>query len=192
MGKEAIIERILSDAKAESEEIVRVARARAEEIVAAANARAAEERAETEAELKELTERILDVNAAATRLDGAKILLAEKRRVIETVYAKALENLLSLGERESVLFLERLLKEHAEPDDEIVFDENFAYREGAAKLPVVGERNLKICPTSAKLGGGCILRGKRSDKDISYPALLRLDMEQYQSALAARLFADQL
>ncbi len=190
MSKEAIIERILSDAKAESEEIVRAAKARADEIVAAANARAAEERAETEAELKELTERILAVNAAAARLDGAKILLAEKRRVIEAVYAKALENLLSLGERESLLFLERLLKEYAEPEDEIVFDENFAYRKGAEQLPVIGERSLKICPTGEKLGGGCILRGKQSDKNISYPALLRLDMEQHQSALAAELFAD--
>ena len=188
MSREAIEQKILSDADAECEAIVSAANARAEQIVSEANARAEQELQDAQKELAILSRRMLDVNAATARLDGAKALLAEKRRVIETVYARALEKLLALGERESLRLLERLLTENAETGDEIVFDERFAFCEGAAKLSVVKERNLSICKTREKLGGGCILRGKRCDKDLSYPALLRADMDEHQSALAAKLF----
>lgn len=188
MSKEAIIARIRSDADGEVSAILAEAHARAEEIVSAAEAKAAEERLETEAELCTLTSRIAEVNAAAARLDSAKIQLAEKRRVIETVYDRALKSLLALSERESLALLEKLLKENAEDGDEIVFDEKYPYRDGAAKLPVIKERSLSVSTETAKLGGGCILRGKRCDKDLSYPALLKTDMEENQSDLAAILF----
>lgn len=190
MGKEEIVARILADAEEEAAEIVRLAEARAEESVRAANARAEEERAEAEEELSALTRHILEVNAAAARLDGAKIALAEKRRVIETVYARAKERLLALNERDSLAFLERLLLANAEEGDEIVFDESFAYAAGAARLPVVKERKLTVCATREKLGGGCILRGRKCDKDLSYPALLAADMEEHQAEIAAKLFQD--
>ena len=190
MSKESIVERILSDADAECEAILSAANARAEEIVASATARARADRAETEAELDTLTRKILEVNAATARLDSAKVLLAEKRRVIETVYARALERLNSLKEKESLAFLERLLRANAEEGDEIVFDETFRYQEGAAKLPIVKQLKLKIGKDSVKLGGGCILRGKRCDKDLSYPALLDADAEAHQSEIAKKLFAN--
>ena len=190
MSKESIVERILSDADAECEAIERAANTRAEEIVAAATARADSDRAEAEAELDALTKRILEVNAATARLDSAKVLLAEKRRVIETVYARALERLVALKERESLALFERLLKESAEEGDEIVFDETFRFSDGAAKLAAVKQLKLKISSDSVKLGGGCILRGKHSDKDLSYPALLAADAEAHQSELAKKLFAN--
>ena len=190
MSKESIVERILSDADAECEAIIGAANARGEEIVAAATARADSERQETETELNALSKRILEVNAATARLDSAKVLLAEKRRVIESIYARALERLLSLGERESLALLERLLRENAEEGDEIVFDEGYPYREGAAKLPIVKKLKLTVSADSLKLGGGCILRGKRCDKDLSYSALLSADAEAHQAELAAKLFAN--
>ena len=190
MSKESIVERILSDADAECEAIINAANARAEEIVASATARADSDRKETEAELDALTNKILEVNAATARLDSAKVLLAEKRRVIETVYARALERLVSLKEKESLAFLDRLLRANAEEGDEIVFDETFHFKDGAAKLPVVKEMKLKISEGTVKVGGGCILRGKHCDKDLSYPALMSADAEAHQSELAKKLFAN--
>ena len=190
MSKESIVERILLDADAECEAIIGAANARAEEIVASATSRAEADRAETEAELDVLTQKILEVNAATARLDSAKVLLAEKRRVIEGVYARALERLQSLKEKDSLALLDRLLRANAEEGDEIVFDETFGYREGAAKLAVVKELKLKIGKDGVALGGGCILRGKHCDKDLSYPALLNADAEAHQSELAKKLFAN--
>ena len=190
MSKESIVERILSDADAECEAILAAANARAEEIVASATARAETDRQETEAELDALARKMLEVNAATARLDSAKVLLAEKRRVIETVYAHALERLVSLKEKESLVLLERLLCANAEEGDEIVFDETFHFKDGAAKLPIVKQLKLKISEGTVKVGGGCILRGNHCDKDLSYPALLDADAEAHQSEIAKKLFAN--
>lgn len=188
MGKQEIIERILSEAEAEAAEILRSANVRAEEIIAAANARAASERAGVVEEAGARAKRISDGKAASARLDSAKILLAEKRRVIDEIYARALNRLLKMKEAEALKFLEKLLLSHAEEGDEIVFAKNFAYAKGAAALPVIKERKLKISGDFAEIEGGCILRGKLCDKDLSYGALLNADKDEYQAEIAAKLF----
>ena len=188
MGKEEIINRILSDADAESAEILRVANERAESIIAAANERAASDRAEAKEQADGRAKRISEGKAASARLDAAKILLAEKRRVIDEIYARALKRLLEMKETEALKLLEKLLISHAEDGDEIVFAKNFAYAKGAAALPVVKERKLKISTDAAEIDGGCILRGKLCDKDLSYGALLNADKEEYQAEIALKLF----
>lgn len=188
MGKQEIIERILSDAEAEAAEILRTAHERAGGIVSAAEERAAKERAETEAEANGRAKRISEGKAAQARLDSAKILLTEKRRVIEQIYERALNKLLTMNEKDTLAFLEKLISEHAEEGDEIVFAKNFAYVKGASALSVVKERKLTVSGDRADISGGCILRGKLCDKDLSYTALLNADKEEYQAEMAAKLF----
>ena len=190
MGKEEIVERIRADAEAESDEILRAAKEHAEEIVSAATARAAAEYQEAEAESAAFSKRIVDGKAATARLDAAKILLAEKRRVITEIYARALEQLKNLNERESVALLNRLLVAHAEKGDEIVLAENFRFAAGVKKLAVIKERGLTVSSERAPIDGGCILRGKISDKDLSFSALLAADMEDNQASIAERLFGN--
>ena len=188
MGKEEIVARILSDAEAEAAEIIRNAEERAREITDAAKARAAEDMAEAKAEAGERAKRISEGKAAAARLESAKILLAEKRRVMDEIYARALKELLSLNEKESLKLLERLLEDNAEEGDVIVLAKNFAYAAGVEKLPVIKKRGLTLLKERAEISGGCLLRGKNSDKDLSYSALLNADKEEYQADIASKLF----
>lgn len=191
MGKEEIVERIREDASAEAEEIIRAAKEQANEIISAANARAAEEHAAVEAEAAERANRITDGKNATARLDSQKILLAEKRRVITEIYARAHEKLKNLNEQDSLALLNRLLVAHAENGDEIVLAEDFRYASGAKKLPVVEERRLTFAEGRAPIDGGCILRGKTADKDLSYAALLAADTEENQASIAQRLFQNK-
>lgn len=191
MSKEDIVNRLISDAESEAADIVKAASARADEIIAAAEKRALLERSEAEAEVGGRAKRYADGRAAAARLDSAKILLAEKRRVIEQIYSNALQKLLALGESESVALLARLLEENAEEGDEIVFAQNFKYSKKVAALPVVAAKKLTVSAERAPISGGCLLRGKKSDKDLSYAALLNADMEERQAEIAAKLFAAQ-
>lgn len=189
MGKEEIVNRIISDAEAEAEEIIRAAGARAAEITSAAEKRALSERAEAEEEAAARAKRISDGRAAAARLDSAKILLGEKRRVIEEIYARALKKLQSLGEKEALALINGLLLQYAEEGDEVVFAQNFKYVQKAAALPVISQKKLTVSKERPQFSGGCILRGKNSDKDLSYAALLNADMEEHQAEMAAKLFA---
>ena len=188
MGKQEIVERIISDAEAEAAEILRTAQERADGIISEAQERAAVERAETEQEANGRAKRISEGKAASARLDSAKILLAEKRRVIEQIYERALKRLLDMNEKETLKLLQKLLLEHAEEGDEIIFAKNFAYIGGAAALSVVRDRKLTISTERVQISGGCLLRGKFCDKDLSYGALLNADKDEYQAEMAAKLF----
>lgn len=167
MSKEAILERIISDAKTAAAATVAEAEGRAAEIIAEAEARAERDRQGTSTIIAERSKAIADGKAATARLDAAKVMLAAKRGVIDEVYARALEKLKAL-----------------------VFATNFAYKAQVLKLAVVAEKNLKNSGKTADIDGGFILIGKNSDKDLSYGALLALDREERQAEIAAKLFSD--
>lgn len=188
MGREELTRRILDDAQAEADAIVKEAEEGANARLAAASERAEAQRIEAE---RELASRVASIRAgkeAAARLDGQKVALAQKRRVIDTVYERAFEALLALGQEQTLAFTESLLKQYAAQGDEIVFARDYPCAQEAALLPVVKQRALTVSQERAPFSGGLLLRGKQSDTDLSYRALLLEDREQNQAALAQALF----
>ena len=188
MSKESIVQRIISDAENEAAGIIAEAEKRAGEVVAEAEKRAARNLDGTKAETEKRAKAITDGKAATARLDCAKIELAEKRRAIDAAYAAALEKLVALDEKQSLILADRLITEYAEKGDEIVFASNYKYASAVVKLDIVKERALKFSTGDNKISGGFILKGKVSDKDVSYAALLAADREQFVSEVAAKLF----
>ncbi len=188
MGKEDIIQRILSDATAAADAIVSEAEKKAAEICAEAQKSADRRKIGTEAEIKEKAKSIADGKSATARLDCAKVLLAEKRRVIDEIYAQALSKMNALPQKEAVRLAERLLCDYAEQGDEIVFADGYKYAEQVASLHVVSEKKLKVSSKTANVNGGFVLCGKTVDKDVSYAALLTADREKRQAELAAEIF----
>ena len=189
MSEQAIVEKIIADAKTEAQAIIADAEKKAAATVAAANTRA-ERRLQGEKKASEKkAESILDGKAATARLDSAKILLGEKRAVIDEVYARALKNLQELGKAEALHLISKLLEEYAEEGDEVRFAENFKYAADASKLDIVKEKKLKVSAKRADIDGGLLLVGKNSDKNLSFGALLAADREENQAAIAAQIFS---
>ena len=177
MSKELIRERILSDARAEADLILEKAEQKSSEIIAEAMRLAEKERREAEAEMKEKAESVREKKAAAARLESAKILLREKRKVIDCVYALAKERLVCLEKEEAVALANGLLIAYAEEGDIIFFAENYKYVVDVALLPIVKQRGLEISQQRVSIEGGFILQGNKSDKDLSYGALLAADRD---------------
>lgn len=188
MNEQAIVDRIISDAQKEAEAIIAEAERKAEQTVLQASLNAERVKKGVQAEVKQKTDGIFDGKAATARLDGAKILLGEKRGVIDEVYARALAGLNDLKEGDALYLAGKLLASYAEEGDEIVFAKNYRYSKGVSALPVVKEKGLKVSPAQADIDGGFILVGKNSDKDLSYGALLSSDREQNQADIASRIF----
>jgi vacuolar-type H+-ATPase subunit E/Vma4 len=188
MSKELIRERILSDATAEAQAIEQSAKEKGDEIIALAMKKAEQERHDTETEAKEKFDSVQEKRAAAARLETSKIWLAEKRKVIDSIYTLALERLVTLDKEDAVLLSERLLTKYAEKGDEIVFAENFKFVTEIALLPIVEELGLTISKERIKLSGGFLLKGVKADKDLSYTALLSADREAHQAELAREIF----
>ncbi len=189
MSEQAIVDRIISDAEKEAQAIIAEAEKRAAATVASANERAERRLKGEKQSADRKAESILEGKAATARLDSAKILLAEKRALIDEVYARALKNLSDISKTEALRLFEKLIAEFAEEGDEIVFAENFRYAQDAAKLAIIKDKKLTVSSQKADIDGGFLLVGKSSDKNLSYSALLSADREVNQADIAAKIFS---
>ena len=186
MSLETLKERIISDAKGEAEALVTAARNKAAAIEAGAETEAQESRRREEQEVEERIRAMEDGSAATVRLEEKKFNLKQRRRVIDTIYERALQSLLSLSEKESMELLASLLKEFAQAGDTVALSEDYPYPEAAVK--VIEKAGCKLSSSRAKIRGGFYLYGKKCDRDISYAALLKEDRESNQAELAAKIF----
>ena len=190
MSKENIVNRIVEDAQKEAETIVAAAEKRASEILFVAEEKAQKERRETEKEVAEKIKEIEERKQATARLDGAKILLAAKRSVIDGVYAQALERLVSLGKEDTLSLSAALLSGYADEGDTVLLAENYPFAKELSILPVVKSKKLQISDTRVRIDGGFLLIGKQTDKNLSYGAILAMDREENQSKIAEKLFKE--
>lgn len=188
MGKEDIVGRIIFDAEESARATVAAAEEKAAQRIAEAEAQAEQTKKRTEAEVAEKVKSIFDGKAATARLDCAKILLGAKREVIDAVYSRAVEELVNLSKEDTLSLANGLLKRYAEEGDCIVFAENYRYVAEVSSLSVVKEKKLKISPEKAEIEGGFLLVGERSDKNLSYEAILSADREEGQAEIAAQVF----
>lgn len=191
MSKEGIVERILSDAQARAQAIISEAEKQAEELIAEAEEQAKRDEKGVQAEVAEKCKAIKSGKEAEARLDSAKVLLAQKRRVIDGIYERALEKLKELKKAEAVAFADKILQGYAEEGDTISFAPDFKYAQEVARLEVCAEKKLKISLNAEGVDGGFVLRGKTADKDVSYKALLSADREQYEVEIASSVFLDK-
>ena len=186
MSLETLKERILSDAKGEAEALISAAQSKAAAIESEAQAEAAQSRRREEQEVEERIRAMEEGSAATVRLEAKKCNLKERRRVIDTIYARALEAMMSLSEKESMELLTALLKEFAQKGDTVALSQDYPYPAAAAK--VIASAGYKLSSSRANIKGGFYLYGEKCDRDISYEALLKADREGNQAGLAAKIF----
>ena len=191
MSKEGIVERILSDAEDRAQAIVIAAEKRAEEIFAEAIESVARDERGVKVEVAEKCAAIKSGKAAEARLDSAKLLLAQKRRVIDSIYERALAQLKDLNKTEAVKLADSILQEYAEDGDIIAFAPDFKYAQEVSRLAICAEKKLKISLNAEGVNGGFVLRGKTADKDVSYSTLLSADREDNQVEIASAVFLDK-
>ena len=186
MSLETLKGRILSDAEKEAEALISSAGEKAASIEAAAEEEIKRNRQEEERELLTRVEALREGKRATVRLEAKKFELAERRRVIGTIYERALEALFALSEKESMELLSLLLTQYASAGDEVALAEDYPYPTAAEKL--IAKMGFRVSNFRAKIRGGFYLYGKKCDRDISYAALIDEDREENQAELAAKLF----
>ena len=191
MSVESIVEKIRSDGRAEAENLLALGRKKADEIENGAKESAEKLRRETEADVKKRAESIAERYAAAARLEVKKIRLAARKNAVEAVYERAKQRLQKLSEEETLRLFNRLLCAYAEEGDKLSFADNFAYEKSVKLLPVFAEKKLSVISAaqkSVRIDGGMFLTGKTADKDLSFDALLKADMEENESKVASAIF----
>jgi V/A-type H+-transporting ATPase subunit E len=192
-----VVEKILADAKAEAEKIKKQAEANE----AAEQAKLAEQldeyKKQTEILAKKAGEDEESHILAAARMDIAKQLLAEKRKILDEVFEQARQQLQNLPEQEYRTLCTKLMLETVETgDEEIIVDKNEKHinqdliDQVNRQLSSKGKGELNLSDQKQDIGAGFILKRGQIKTNVSLDVLLDQARKELEIDLAKELFKD--
>lgn len=197
MSVEKIVEKILSDARAEAQRIIESARQQAAQIREQAQNEAQHQRELILSQAREEAQSRRRAQLAAANAAARNAVLAARRAVLETVFKQAAAQLAALPLNEYKSWLLRLITEAVETGDEEVilspadrqaFGEVFV-KEANAQLAKHGKKGaLKISVETRDLGRGFVLKGKNSEINVTAATLLRRAQDELEIEVAQMLF----
>jgi V/A-type H+-transporting ATPase subunit E len=197
MGAEEVIEKILADAKAEAQKI----KQQADDKEAAEQTKLDEQLDEYNKQTQALAEKRagdekLHILATA-RMDIAKQLLAEKRKILDEVFKQAQNRLKKLPDDESRKLMTKLMLEAVETgDEEVIVDKNETrindefISQINKQLGSDSKGRLKLSTERQDLGVGFILKRGKIKVNVSIEVLLNQARRELETELAKELFGD--
>ena len=191
-GIETIIQRLNTDAKAETDALLDKARQDAAAITARCQAQADKETADLAARNQRAAAEREERLVSAAQMEARKTILAAKQAVMEEVYAKALEKLRSLPQDRTVEVLASLLNEAApQGKGEVLFSAQDRETVGRAAVDAANAQNggqLTLSGETANIPGGFILRNGSIEVNCAYDTLIRLQKTETAGQVARQLF----
>jgi len=192
-----VVDKILADAKAEAAKIKK----QAEENEAAEQAKLSKQLDEynkqTEIMAKKAGEDEESHILAAARMDIAKQLLAEKRRILDEAFKQARQQLRDLPDEEyRALFTKMILETVETGDEEVIVDKNDnrinqdLIDQVNQKLSSKEKGNLKLSAEKQDIGAGFILKRGQIKTNVSLDVLLDQARKELEIDLAKELFED--
>lgn len=196
MEAKEVVEKILSDARAEAEKIKKQAEGKEAAEQAKLGKQLDKYKKQTEALAQKAgKDKKLHLLAAA-RMDIAKEYLAEKRKMLDEVFAQARERLQNLPDDDYRRLMTKLMLGAVETgDEEVVIDNNEARIDQAfieqvnRELGPGQKGNLRLAKERQNLGGGFILRRGKIKNNVSLEVLLAQARKELEIELAKELFS---
>jgi V/A-type H+-transporting ATPase subunit E len=192
-----VVEKILADAKAEAQKIKKLADANEAAEQAKLDRQLDHYRKQTEILAKKAGEDEQSHILAAARMDIAKQLLAEKRKILDEVFGQARQQLQNLPEHEYRSLCTKLMLDAVETgDEEVILDKNEKrinqdfINQVSAQLSSKGKGNLKLSDQWQDIGAGFILKRGQIKTNVSLGVLLDQARKELEIDLAKELFTD--
>ena len=191
-GIDTILRRLDTDAKAEADAVLKKARQEAADITARYQAQAAQEAARLAARNEKAAEEREERLVSAAQMEGRKTILAAKQTVMEQVYDKALEKLLSLPRTLYIEVLAALLAQ-ASPEGrgEAIFSAADRETAGQAAVDAANAKtggHLMLSAETAPIRGGFLLRQGSVEVNCAFETLVRLQKTETAGLVARKLF----
>lgn len=196
MEAQQVIEKIRSDAQAEADKIVKAAEAKAAEEKAKADAELAEYRKQAEALAQKAAEEEKSHILAAARMEAAQERLAEKTKILDSVFEQAQQRLTTLPDDEYRDMMKRLMPQVVETgQEEVLIGKNESridqrlLDEVNAGLSGSKKGALKLAAERHHQQGGFILRRGKIKVNLTLPVLLGQARNELVIDLAKMLFS---
>lgn len=192
MSIEKITSKIIGEAQEEAQAVLDQSRAAQEEILANARAEAQKILSQAEADGRSEKEKLISRRKAVADIDGRKIVLEEKQKLIADCFDKAVDRITSMDPDAYVDFLVRLLSSAGESSGELILNEADAQRIGgrlteAAAEAIPGSR-FTVSEETRNIKGGFLLKKGSVYVNCAAEAMVDEAREELVGDVAARLF----
>ena len=188
MQGEAIVKRILEDAKLKADECVNEAYNKAKQILDVADNYTKKKREEVENSSNEKQQQISDRYETLSKIEGNKIILNKKQNILKDLKLKALNVLLSLQKKEKLALIEKLLKANAEESEQLLLNIEGVDVKDVEEMEVVKKLKLKVSKNKNAKQVGIILSSTNCDKNLLFSSLIENAFEQEQGDINKLLF----
>jgi len=195
MGAEEVIEKIIADAKAEAQKIKKLAddKEAGEQTKLRQQLDEYNKQTQTLAKKRAGDEKLHIL--ATARMDIAKQLLAEKRKILDEVFEQAQNQLKKLPDKDYRGLMTKLMLEAVETgDEEVIIDKNETRIDNKfisqinRRLGSDKKGKLKLSAEKQKLGTGFILKRGKIKVNVSIEILLNEARKELEIELAKELF----
>jgi V/A-type H+-transporting ATPase subunit E len=197
MEGQQVIEKILADAKAEAEKIKKQAR----EKEAVEQAKLKEQLREFDKQTQAIAQKTGEDKKAhllaAARMDIARQLLAEKRKILDEVFAQARQHLENLSDEQYCKLMTKLMLKAVESGDEEVIIDNEEKRIDQKFIKNINQQlapgrkgNLRLSEDRDNIEAGFILKRGKIKNNVSVEVLLAQARRELEIELAKELFGD--
>lgn len=192
MSIEKITSKIISDAEALAKVTLDEANARCDEILAEAASKAEELVREAEKNGQEEKEKLISRRKAVADIDGRKIVLEEKQRLITSCFDQAVDQIVSMNKDDYIAFLTELVKKTGEKEGELILNSGDAEKLGEdlirAISGAVADSGITLSKETRNIRGGFLLKKGSVYINGTVEALVEEAKEDLVGEVAARLF----
>lgn len=190
MSKEAIIDKILSDANLKGDAIIGEANEKANEIISLAANQCKDYLYKSKTEIDRLTLEIDERSRSVAELDARKLLLAAKAQVLDSVYAKTLEKLRNLDKEQYSALIFSML-ENAKDGDVVTVSErekDIVTKESLGDFAKKKGISLTLADKFGDFDGGVIISENGVDNNFTLEVEVALLREQTETKIAKEIF----
>lgn len=191
-GKEAIINRILSDAKAEAKANLDDAQKKADKLFSSANEQCEKMRNDFEKDKKRIHDEILFRSSVVAELDAQKYVLQAKNLLISQTFEKVLDKLKKLDSKVYDKLISKMLEFASDGDVVTVSsnDKKSFTKEKLADFAAQKKVKLSLSKDNGDFVGGIVLSSGGVDKNITFETEISQLKEEYEEVVAKMLFSE--
>lgn len=190
MSREAIVEKILSDAQLKAEAMVGEAQDKAHAILADVAEQSKQYLAKSQSETDRLVADIVSRSKTVAELDSKKLMQAAKSVILERVFARALEKVRELDVNTYKELLLGMLKEAQDGDTVTLSKRDKSVLSADDIRAFANENGISLCVSDedGDFDGGLILSRDGVDKNLTFEVEIDLLRDIAEADIAKEIF----
>ena len=192
-NKEVIIEKIIKDAMAVSNDNISKAQKEADEIIEAAK-KTAQEYSDAQLPKGDIqAEEIITRRAMVANLDCKRIMLSKKTEIVDSVFNSVADYMRKKDKKTYLALIANMIKKSASDNDVVVIcekDKDIITQKEIDAISKEAKKKLTLSKTFGDFDGGVMLCGEKFDKNLTFELEFEQIKEESEEKLAKILFGE--